>query len=631
VEFGVITKSLPTFKHDKIGAKTQKPGTATAHLSYIMRADALTCFQAENMPQGERGTRNFFDKLWENAGSPANHRICDKLMIALPRELSQDQRFEVVRSFMQELGEGRIPWCAAHHDDPDNPHAHIAFKDADVTTGRKVVGTTTCERDVREAEERGWKVPPRTTTADMRQMWCEHLNQFMERAGLDIRYDPRTLKEQGIERQPQIHIGPKAQALDEKGYDFTSQDRTRGAKTIPYTLFDEASRAVHNDHLREAILQAKQAQGEERANGEQKPKVLTPEQIERRTLRDAQKLARKTMFENQQKDRDALRLAQEPAKIAHRLWAKKLYRGARSKAFQAIKTQYDPKWREVRAIKNLQDRQDAAAALKIEQKKAYDLEATRQVNACRPEKDAAWKAMDAVHEKERLDLQTAHRAETIALSRQHVAERLGVIEKWRAFYLGRHANAIDAQLSARQGMAAQQKAAVSTIKLHNRAGKGDPQLSANPREAARRYFEIAREEDAKKEKLREALSKQRDENLKRAAIAAGRRLTASLGRGQSRSPAPREIIVPGIDAARSRRGADMRQRRQQPDQQQTIRQAVESGRTLSGDERANASPELRERSSREERIAKQRAFLITHRSKPQNRENEGRGGGGRGR
>ena len=105
---------------------------------------------------------------------------------------------------------------------------------------------------MREAEEHGWKVPPRTTTADMRKMWCEHLNDFMERAGLDIRYDPRTLKEQGIDREAQIHIGPKAQALEEKGHAFKSQDRMRNDHSLPYTLFDEGSRVAHNNRIIDA-------------------------------------------------------------------------------------------------------------------------------------------------------------------------------------------------------------------------------------------------------------------------------------------------------------------------------------------------------------------------------------------
>ncbi len=77
-----------------------------------MRSEAMTKFQCENMPDGGRGTRVFFDKLWEKAGMPENARICDKLMLALPLELSPEQRHEAVHSFMQQLGQGRIVWCA---------------------------------------------------------------------------------------------------------------------------------------------------------------------------------------------------------------------------------------------------------------------------------------------------------------------------------------------------------------------------------------------------------------------------------------------------------------------------------------------------------------------------------------
>ena len=91
----MVTKSLPTFKHTSIGAKTHKARTATAHVSYIMRSEAMTMFQAENMPEGGRGTRVYFDKHLEKAGMPENARIADKLMIALPVELNQEQRYEI--------------------------------------------------------------------------------------------------------------------------------------------------------------------------------------------------------------------------------------------------------------------------------------------------------------------------------------------------------------------------------------------------------------------------------------------------------------------------------------------------------------------------------------------------------
>jgi len=180
------------------------------------------------------------------------------------------------------------------------------------------------------------------------------------------------------------------------------------------------------------------------------------------------------MYQEQQKDRDALRQAQDAQKAHHQEWAKSLYAAARQKAYEAIKDQYAERWQAVREVEKAKDRQKAAAALKAEEKAAYAKEAEFQVNAVRPEKDAAWKAMLKKQEQDRLELTSKHRAETTALSRQQIAERLGVHEKWRALHLGRHANALDAQLSKNQGIAAQQRAAVSGIKLHNRTGQHDP-------------------------------------------------------------------------------------------------------------------------------------------------------------
>ena len=578
----MVTKSLPTFKHTSIGAKTHKARTATAHVSYIMRSEAMTEFQAENMPDGGRGTRVFFDKFWEKAGMPDNARIADKLMIALPVELNQEQRYELVRSFMHQLGQGRIAWCAAHHDagqDAHNPHAHIVFKDADIDTGRKIVGTTTSSRDVREAKEHGWKVPPRTTTADMRTMWCDHLNGFMERAGIDVRYDARTLKEQGIERDPQIHIGPKAQALDEKGYRFDSQDYLRGERSIPYTILDQDSRATHNSH----IIEANKHREQDRAAGvirhgaqSPQPNTAAREDQEKRLLREAQGQARRDMYKEQQHDRDVLRQAQDTAKLDHQTWAKQLYAKARETAFQSVKEQYAGKWQAVRDIENLKQREKAAAALKLEEKKSYALEATRRVNQCRPEKDAAWKAMLAGQEQERLDLRAAHRQETSTLTRQQIAERLGVHEKWRALSLGRQANRIDARLTAKQGMAAQQKAALDTIKLHARTGQGarsggDAAASSNPREAARGYFETAKAEEAKHDAIRQRLLEDRAKNFERAGVApdkshdrpaqgllAGGRLAAQDGATGKASP--REIVAPGIHTARGNRSSTVERR-----------------------------------------------------------------------
>ena len=613
------TKSLPTFKHTSIGAKTQKPNTAKAHMSYIMRSEAMTTFQAENMPDGGRGTRAFFDKLWEKAGMPENARIADKLMLALPAALNQEQRYALVASFMHELGKGRIPWCAAHHDagkDAHNPHAHILFKDADIDTGRKVVGTTTNSRDVREAQENGWKVPPRTTTADLRKRWCDHVNTFMERAGLDIRYDPRTLKQQGIDRKPQIHVGPKAEVLHRKGHEFDSGDYHRGERAIPYSLLDQNSRARHNAQIIE--FNKRNGQAARTDAREDRPRLSgadpkSPNEQERIKLREAQYQTRRAMYQDQKRDREALRELHATARQQHREWATKLYAKARETAFQEVRKQYREKWRALRAGERGANRNQAAAALKSEQQASFKCECDRQIAKRRVDKDKAWKAMQAEHEKERNALRGVHREETAALARQHAAEYLAFQEKRRALSHSRQANRIDARISAHQGMVPQQTAANATIKLRQasqiKSADRSFALPVTPQDAANYHLDTARQEQQKQAQLRTQLTSQRMENIRRS--------------------------IPAVDSAGvrqpPRRHVFSRPAIAKEDAQAKIRQAVESGRPLTDAERANAAPDLKQELARRDRREAIR-WVVSHfgAGKQQDR-GKGRTGGGRGR
>lgn len=640
----MVIKSLPTFKHTSVGAKTHEARTATAHVSYIMRSEAMTKFQCENMPDGGRGTRVFFDKLWEKASMPENARICDKLMIALPLELNPEQRYDAVHSFMQELGQGRIAWCAAHHDsgeDSHNPHAHIVFKDADIATGGKVIGTTTSSRDVREAEVYGWKAPPRMTTADMRAMWCAHINACMERAGLDIRYDPRTLKEQGIDREAQIHIGPKAQALEEKGYNFKSLDRIRGERSLAYTLLDQTSRAGHNNRIitgnKEHELSPDSSPNREAspsfaARAPLLVRPLSPGEKEQHELQKAQAKERQALYAEQKLDREALKKAQTAAQLDHQISGRKLYADARQAAFETIKEQYDVRWKDLRANTPFSQRKEASTALKAEQKTAYAEEAKRRIDQVRPEKDTAWKALKDSQEKERLALQAEHRTETTVLARQHVAERLAIYEKWRAQALDKQAQRVAVKLSGPQGLAPQDLAARKMMALHAKATRlgNIRELPANPREAAKAYMQIAYAEEAKRAPLREALLKTRVRNLDRAAPAAfSERMLASKGKSAVRfaapaadKAAPRQIMLPGLlDAHDDKASALRRVVRQSEQAQSQARQAVASGRTPSDAERANASPDIRQRLSDRE----VRALAI------RNLSSAGSGGDARGR
>ena len=639
----MLTRSLPAFMHTSIGAKTHKARAASKHMAYIMRNDAMTKFQAENMPHGGRGTRGFFDNLWDKAGSPENARIADQFIIALPLELGGAQRHELVESFMQALGKNRIAWCAAHHDkdkDAHNPHVHILFKDADIDSGRKVIGTTTSASDVREAKENGWKVPPRMTTRDMRHAWCDHLNRFMEREGIEVRFDARTLKERGIDRDPGIHVGPKANALAAKGEIFKSRDLDRneqqGQQRIPYSQFDDGSRLEHNRRISEAnrqkeLLQELQQQaGEHARNGQTAPDKAkdagreeeafqrmmaaqraraTGEGQEKLQLREAQREARKSHYAEQTKDRGALSAAQRAEKQNHALWAQKLYERAREAAYRQVREQNEPKWVSIRKIKDRGERINSEDAMKRQQKTDYARARERYVNEARPVKNEAYQKMTAAHRKQALDLRTQHRDELAALSRQHYAERNAVHEKWRAQALQKQSGALEMRLSAQQGMAAQQTAAVRTMKLHTRGSQpgGRTPVPANPHEAAKYHMHAAHEEQRKSVLLRSTLTRQREDNIRRGAAAPVRENVGGRPRRFLPGHAPTE------------------------DAQAGLRQAVQSGRPLTEAERANAAPDIKQQLDKRDRLEAVRWVLSRQGSEQQQERGKGRPGGGRGR
>lgn len=176
----MLHASQLTFQHRSIGRRGDAKGTAAAHVHYITRPTACTHFEAENMPIVRRDAMAYFDRLAEQPAERVNARICDKLIMAPPNDLAAFERHEVVRSFMRKLGHGRIAWCAAFHDagkDHHNPHVHVVFRDRDIETNRRVIGTTTSLQYLRQARLRGWTVPF-ATSEHLRLLWREHLAQF---------------------------------------------------------------------------------------------------------------------------------------------------------------------------------------------------------------------------------------------------------------------------------------------------------------------------------------------------------------------------------------------------------------------------------------------------------------------
>lgn len=229
--------------HSSVGKSTHASGTAGAHLRYITRPSSKATIFAEHMPENRHEAR-----AWMNAqelSSRKNERMIDKIIGALPRELNHEQQNNLVQAFAKDMSQDRAPWYAAIHregKDANNPHVHFVLRDRDSETGKKVA-----------------QLSSKGSTDRIRQKWEHHVNQALERAGLDERVDRRSLKAQGIDRKPSIHVSPKAHAMENKGqtpctkaprdYEPIGSAEERAKKLQRMDAYRRVSRMAHNARI----------------------------------------------------------------------------------------------------------------------------------------------------------------------------------------------------------------------------------------------------------------------------------------------------------------------------------------------------------------------------------------------
>ncbi len=233
-----------SLNHRSVGRTTHQSGTASAHAYYITRPEAATQVIGARMPTETSELAAWLDG--QEQGDRKNARVIDKVMVALPIELDHDQRVQLVQEFAEGLTEGRASWVAGIHDGPgdaDNPHAHIIFRDRDVDTGERVMLLS----------EKG-------STERLRVAWENEVNRALEREGFDGRVDRRSLEEQGIDREPQIHVGNAAQELTGRGAELESSEKEvtrlidgqKATVTVNYPEIDQGRTRIEENEDRKA-------------------------------------------------------------------------------------------------------------------------------------------------------------------------------------------------------------------------------------------------------------------------------------------------------------------------------------------------------------------------------------------
>lgn len=190
-------------------------GQTAAHLRYIARPKAARTVIRERVCS-ERNIE--VAKAAEDEAQRKKGRVCERFRVALPVEASEAQRVALVRAFGDALTEGLAGYIAAIHDqhgnDAANPHFHMVAFDHYQKSGGRGRPRSTLGMARKNAVERTAKI------------WADTHNQLMKSWGFgdDSMIDHRSFKDRGIDRIPQIHEGPGARAMADKGQKPTMKE-----------------------------------------------------------------------------------------------------------------------------------------------------------------------------------------------------------------------------------------------------------------------------------------------------------------------------------------------------------------------------------------------------------------------
>lgn len=152
--------------------------------------------------------------LWllaETTEKRKNSTLGREMDMAIPVELSKVARFKLTAQFCRWIAQEyqvAVDCCMHRKDknDPqENPHIHVMF------TTRRYASDGSLGEKTRELDALSTR---KAHLLRIREKWAECCNVFLQYHGKKI--DHRSLKDQGVERLPQIHVGAAATAMERR-------------------------------------------------------------------------------------------------------------------------------------------------------------------------------------------------------------------------------------------------------------------------------------------------------------------------------------------------------------------------------------------------------------------------------
>ena len=199
----------------RAGAKIKCEHEGRTH-DYTKKNDVLhsEIFLPANAPSWATDREQLWNEV-EKAEKRKNSTIAREFEVALPNELNEAQRIELVQDFAQQIVARHGCAVDAHlhngqnmYESKENHHAHI------------MLSTRQLEQDGFTKKTRELDEKKSGEVVYWREQWAKTANEHLREYGIEI--DHRSLKDQGLEREPTIKLGVAASALERKG---TKTDR----------------------------------------------------------------------------------------------------------------------------------------------------------------------------------------------------------------------------------------------------------------------------------------------------------------------------------------------------------------------------------------------------------------------
>jgi Ti-type conjugative transfer relaxase TraA len=141
-----------------------------------------------------------FDRhtLWntvEAAEKRKDAQVAREIEVGLPIELERNEQVALLRDFVNRefIAKGMVADIGIHRDNPNNPHSHILLTTRDLTP------------EGFGPKNRSWNATQQLL--NWRRGWADVTNEHLIEAGLGVRIDHRSYREQKLDLIPGVKIG----------------------------------------------------------------------------------------------------------------------------------------------------------------------------------------------------------------------------------------------------------------------------------------------------------------------------------------------------------------------------------------------------------------------------------------